>query len=232
MPEIELVLLAFRCVALLWRLREHYSGRVRFSKKSIQSIDFLHKFAQLLIWCPYMENLVDIKDFARYIGLSMISKGISVSPLKLQKILYYEQAWHMVFFGRENQLFAEAPQAWVNGPVYPEIYREYKSSVPGMCDLMKEVHFGINDRKDLLPTIESLSSTMNLSEERIGLIDSVIMLYGSKTQNQLILVTHSERPWCEAREGLLPYQASDKEISLDTMYAYYKERRERRTRKA
>lgn len=33
----------------------------------------------------------------------------------------------MVFFGREHtSLFADVPQAWVNGPVYPTIYALYK----------------------------------------------------------------------------------------------------------
>ena len=71
---------------------------------------------------------VDTKDYAAYVGITMLMKGLTVSPLKLQKILYYEQSWHMVSFGRENTLFSVAPQAWVNGPVYPEIYREYKDN--------------------------------------------------------------------------------------------------------
>lgn len=41
-------------------------------------------------------NNVDIKDYAAYVGITMLMKGLTVSPLKLQKILYYEQAWHMV----------------------------------------------------------------------------------------------------------------------------------------
>lgn len=160
----------------------------------------------------------------------MISKGISVSPLKLQKILYYEQAWHMVFFGRNNQLFDAAPQAWVNGPVYPVIYHEYKDKVSGMCEHLKEQHFGVDNQNDILSSIQSLSEAMRLSKEQTDLIDSVIMLYGTKTQNQLILVTHSELPWCEKREGLLPFEASEREISLDTMYNYYKARRDRHPR--
>ena len=52
---------------------------------------------------------VDIKDYTTYIGITMLMKGLTVSPLKLQKILYYEQAWHMVGFGRENTLFEDAP---------------------------------------------------------------------------------------------------------------------------
>ena len=179
-----------------------------------------------------MDKVLNINEFARYVGLSMISKGFSISPLKLQKILYYEQAWFMVFFGRENQLFDCAPEAWVNGPVYPEIYHQYKSCVPGMCDLLNETHFGVASKEGIIPAIEELSKKLDLSEEQIKLIDSVMMLYGSKTQNQLILVTHSEQPWCEARENLLPFQPSDNPISLDTMYQYYKARHDRRAQKA
>lgn len=170
---------------------------------------------------------IDIKTFTKYIGLSMISKGISVSPLKLQKLLYYQQAWHMVFFGRENCLFDTAPQAWVNGPVYPEIFHVYKDKVSNMCDHLDIQHFGISEGVDLNDIIQRLALELALSENQIGLIDSVIQIYGTKTQNQLILSTHSELPWSEAREGLKPFEKSERVISLDTMYSYYKERYDR-----
>ena len=44
-------------------------------------------------------------------------------------------------------------------------------------------------------------------------------------------LTHAEQPWVEAREGLAPYQRSEKEISLDTMHAYYKARHDRNRQK-
>ncbi len=168
-------------------------------------------------------NLVDIKDYAVFVGLSILTKGLTVSPLKLQKILYYEQAWHMVSFGRENQLFPTAPQAWVNGPVYPEIYQIYKDKVPGMCDHLRFEHF-LQENETASEKESMLMERMGLTMEEVKLSEQVIMLYGSRTQNQLILLTHSEKPWSEMREGLMPYDYSDKEISLDTMYAYYRER--------
>ena len=73
------------------------------------------------------ERIFDIKKVARYIALSLLTKQMTVSPLKLQKLLYYAQAWSMVFFGRQRQLFADVPQAWVNGPVYPTIYNMWKN---------------------------------------------------------------------------------------------------------
>lgn len=174
---------------------------------------------------------VDIKDYAAYIGITMLQKGLTVSPLKLQKILYYEQAWHMVFFDRENQLFDCAPQAWVNGPVYPVIYDVYKSMVKGMCDHLKMENF-LKDGEDECKKVEELLERMALTKDEIGLTESVVMLYGSKTQNQLILMTHSEKPWSEKREGLKPYEYSQREISLDTMHDYYKERYDRNRGKA
>jgi len=169
---------------------------------------------------------VDIKDYATYIGITMLMKGVTVSPLKLQKILYYEQAWYMVCFGRENTLFENAPEAWVNGPVYPKIFHIYKGKVPGMCEHLRYEDFDTDEEKAQKRAIE-LKESMQLNKEEIDLTEQVIMLYGTKTQNQLILLTHSEKPWSEKREGLMPYEYSNELISLDTMYNYYKERYDR-----
>lgn len=174
---------------------------------------------------------VDIRDYTIYLGLSMLEKGLSISPLKLQKILYYQQAWHLVYFGKDNPLFKDLPHAWVNGPVYPVIYHEYKDKVPGMCDHLKITDFIVPDI-DVTSEINRLIHKMGLIHDEVELTERVIMLYGSKTQNQLIFLTHSEKPWSEQREGLSPYDYSDKEIALDTIYNYYKERYDRnRTKK-
>lgn len=175
-------------------------------------------------------KVVNIKDYAVYLGLSMLSKGLSVSPLKLQKLLYYQQSWHMVYFGPENTLFTEEPHAWVNGPVYPAIYYEYKDKVPGMCDHLRLSDF-VPEDTDTMQKMKELVNEMGLTADEVELSERVIMLYGSKTQNQLILLTHSEKPWSEQREGMAPYEYSDKPISLDTMYHYYKERYDRNRKK-
>ena len=164
----------------------------------------------------------DIQLIAEYIGLSLLSKGFSVSPLKLQKILYYVQSWYMVFFGRRHTLFAEVPQAWVNGPVYPCVYYKYRDRVPGMCDYLSLADFTTDE--NLEEALEKVSRALDFTADEQELIESVITLYGAKTQNELILYTHAEQPWAEQREGLAPYQRSDRELSLDTMYAYYKAR--------
>lgn len=109
--------------------------------------------------------LVDIKDMAIYTRISLILKGLKATPLKLRKILYYEQAWFMVFFGRENTLFADVPQAWVNGPIYPNIFHEYKDKVANMCDSLNESHF---TKENIDIALEKLASNMNFNKDTLN----------------------------------------------------------------
>lgn len=175
-----------------------------------------------------MVNNVDIQDMARYIGLSSVTKGLSISPLKLQKLLYYVQSWFMVFYGLENTLFKDVPQAWVNGPVYPGVYKVYKSKASNMCDHLDSSAFV---EGDALVGFNAITYKIGLNDDQLEFIESVIMLYGKQSQNQLIWLTHSERPWAETRNGLAPYERSEKEIPLQLMFEYYTERHNRNRHK-
>lgn len=168
-----------------------------------------------------------IQEIAKYIGLTCIIKGLSISPLKLQKLLYYVQAWYMVFYGKENAPFEDKPQAWVNGPVYPEIYVTYKDKTANMCDHLKASDFCEGE-----PWVAMSELTGMLEGLDFELLESIILLYGSKSQNDMIFLTHSERPWVEARKDLRPFDRSTQELSLDTMYEYYKARHDRNRNKS
>lgn len=167
-----------------------------------------------------------ISDIAKYTGLNMLEKGLSISPLKLQKLLYYEQAWYMVFFNK-NMLFKDVPEAWVNGPVYRDIWYEYKEKVPSMFDSLQRKDF-IKEDEPIENAIKQLASSMELTTTEIEFLDSVFNTYGTKSQDQLVFLTHSEIPWAEKREGLLPFEHSDRKISLVSMFNYYNDRLQRR----
>jgi uncharacterized phage-associated protein len=47
-----------------------------------------------------------------------------ISNLKLQKLLYYAQGVHLAL--HDVALFPEEIQAWMHGPVVPEVYQKYK----------------------------------------------------------------------------------------------------------
>ena len=63
-------------------------------------------------------------DLAHIITHYINQKGDNISPKKLQKLLYYVEAWNLVYF--KNALIDEDFEAWVHGPVLPSIYHQLK----------------------------------------------------------------------------------------------------------
>ena len=53
-------------------------------------------------------------------------KDYGISNLKLQKILYFVQAYFLLKKDDHSPCFAEKIEAWDFGPVVPEAYREYE----------------------------------------------------------------------------------------------------------
>lgn len=163
----------------------------------------------------------DIQDVATYCGLVLLKEGMTVTPLKLQKILYYVQAWMMVFYGKQL-LFDEPPQAWVNGPVYPSVYSRFKGT--GRYNLLKKEDF-VSDGK-LTDVINEYAAKLQLSEKQFAVLNRLLLIYGAKTQDQLVFMTHCEDPWSNARKDLQPFENSENIIAFEDMYSYYKERYE------
>lgn len=121
-----------------------------------------------------------------------------MTTMKLQKLLYYCQAWSLVW--DEEPLFYEAIEAWANGPVVREVFEEHRNM------------FNI-DRASGDPS--------RLSSKQIETIDGVLSFYGEKNSQWLSDLTHMEDPWRNARVGLAPGERSNKIISHAAMMEYY-----------
>jgi uncharacterized phage-associated protein len=134
-------------------------------------------------------------DVAAYI----IEKRGEMSAMKLQKLVYYSQAWNLVW--EDRQPFPDKIQAWANGPVVPSLYREH--------------------RGDFKVRSWAGGDAAKLSDRQRGSIDAVLGFYGSKTAQYLSELTHAERPWREAREGLPPGARSAREITPAAMAEFY-----------
>src|SRR5687767_401361 len=65
-------------------------------------------------------GMVSAHDVAAYI---LMEHG-PLSAMKLQKLVYYSQAWSLVWDDR--QLFREPVEAWANGPVVRELYERHR----------------------------------------------------------------------------------------------------------
>jgi uncharacterized phage-associated protein len=119
--------------------------------------------------------------------------------MKLQKLLYYCQAWSLVW--DEGPLFKERIEAWANGPVVREIYDHHK----GMYSVSSW----------------NKGNVKALSAEQKDTIDQVLKVYGDKPSHWLSALTHSEDPWKIARKGLDDGERGNREITHASMMEYY-----------
>lgn len=141
---------------------------------------------------------VSVFDVASYI-LKQLRH--SCSTMKLHKLLYYCQAWSLVWDDRP--LFTQKIEAWANGPVIRTLFNFHK----GMYEISAQ---------DL-----SIGDDRNLSQEQRDTVDAVLESYGGKNAQWLINQTHIEKPWREARKGLAPDERGTNEISIESMSDYY-----------
>lgn len=117
----------------------------------------------------------DVKDIAKkIIAKTDTEHGDTISNLKLQKMLYYMQGFHLAFFG--TPLFEEEIKAWQYGPVVPSVYEEYKRYESKAIDLPEG------------PVIE-------LTEEEEAVFDNVYDEYNQFSAVALMKMTHEESPW-------------------------------------
>jgi len=127
-----------------------------------------------------------------------------VTPLALQKLLYYSQGFYKTFY--DQFLFKDECEAWVHGPVYKDIYFKYRD-------------FGYNPLEDEMLEFEDI----NLTEAEEELLDSIIDNFGCYSAKTLARMTHLERPWRLTRKNLKPEQKSNEIISKDLIAKYFKD---------
>lgn len=139
---------------------------------------------------------MSVFDVAAYI---LAAKG-EMTAMKLQKLCYYSQAWSLVW--DERPLFDERIEAWANGPVCPDLYNHHR----GAFTVAPGSFAGNPD---------------SLQQDSKETIDAVIRFYGDKSASWLSDLTHTERPWLDARGDLAPGVRSNSVISCAAMGEFY-----------
>jgi uncharacterized phage-associated protein len=139
--------------------------------------------------------MANAHDVAAYI---LASRG-EMTTMKLQKLVYYSQAWHLAWDG--EPIFPERIEAWRNGPVVPELYQAHKG------------RFVVSEWPEGDPA--------RLTDSQRETIDEVLGGYADFTPAQLSWLTHREEPWKQARSGLDPHERGGKAIDLQLMQEFY-----------
>ena len=134
-------------------------------------------------------------DVAAYI----LSRQGRMTAMKLQKLVYYSQAWSVVW--DERPLFGETIEAWANGPVVRDLYEVHRGS-------FEVAEWPRGDARRLT------------SGER-ATVDTVLDFYGGRSAQWLSDLTHREQPWLAARRGLPDGERGSREITLSSLEEYY-----------
>lgn len=125
-------------------------------------------------------------------------RGIEITNLKLQKLLYYAQAWNLVFAG--EPLFHDSIEAWVHGPVVPSVFRKFRGY------RWSKIDCAVSPSED---------------SRIIAHLNSVLDAYGSIQATRLESLTHREEPWKAARGDRPIDEPCNAVIDTDVMKKYY-----------
>ena len=152
-----------------------------------------------------MENLFSVSEKMLRVIAYVFEKLEEVTPLMLQKLLYFIQGIYLALYGRP--VFPEDCRAWIHGPVYPEVY-----------DLFRDFKYNpIDDARFALlhGTAEALSD----DEKRVtDLVLDTFGMYGGKVLEK---ITHNEEPWKEARKGYGDSIPSNGLLPKERIRSYY-----------
>lgn len=134
------------------------------------------------------------------VAVYVLEKCGRMTAMKLQKLVYYSQAWNLAWDG--VPIFREGIQAWANGPVVHSLYAQHKG------------------RFEIRPG-EIKGNKRALTDDELETIDAVIDFYGKYSSHELSDLAHREAPWQNARAGLAPGQRGNNTISKEEMQEFY-----------
>ena len=142
-----------------------------------------------------------VLDVCQYVIDYSNEKEYGISNLKLQKILYFIQAYFLIS-QHSRCCFDDRIEAWDFGPVVPKAYRKYKQ-------------FGSSD----IPTImdfEKTDSNGCIADADKKLIKTVIDKFADYSATDLVGLTHNQSPWIDA---YIPHM--NREITPEAIKEYF-----------
>lgn len=131
-----------------------------------------------------------------FLRLSQPELGDTISNLKIQKLVYYAQGFHIALY--EKPLFEENIVNWEHGPVVEELYHEYKKFENGPI---------------IIDGLDEKDFSLIFNTDQIDLIVEVNEIYGQFSAWKLRNMTHEEKPWLETQRNEV--------ISHTLLYEYF-----------
>lgn len=150
-----------------------------------------------------MDTMYKVLDIAKMLikteDFETASGGDNMTNFRLQKMLYYEQGYHLARYG--TPLFRAGMIATVHGPIVPSVFDHYKS-------------YGYNP----LPVEDC--SHVNMTREEEELFDKVYDAYCGYSTLGLANMCRKESPIVKA------LRSESNEVALDDLESFFKRKLE------
>lgn len=151
-----------------------------------------------------------VLDICYYIIMYSNNKDYGVSNLKLQKLLYFIQAWFLITV--DKPCFYEKLEAYDFGSIVLEAYKEFgcygSMNIPSVKRCFEDGNwklYSICYVKDLIRT------------EDKKLINQVVDKFAEYSATDLLTLIHNQKPWSDAY-----YFSSDNTITNEALLVYFK----------
>jgi uncharacterized phage-associated protein len=168
------------------------------AQDKITDVAFRKCMAAIEQFKSFTENSSKIEFVTQY----LINQMEEVTPMALQKLLYFSQSFFSVL--NNYSMFEDDCQAWIHGPVYPDVYKKY-------CKYgFEPIETSIFNRPET-----------KLSFKELEVFDQVVKNFGRFSGKILERITHIEDPWINARGNLLPTDRSTNIISKESIVNYF-----------
>lgn len=140
---------------------------------------------------------------AHDVAAAILARTGSITRMKLQKLVYYSQAWQLVF--HHAPLFEDRIEAWAEGPV---------------TRVLNDAHHGLYNVAKW-----PQGRPENLTSEEIHTVDWVVAKYSHFSAEALSRMSHMDSPWRVAR-GIVPDGGrSTEEIPREQIRSFYSRQR-------
>jgi len=142
-------------------------------------------------------DVMDIADW--FINRVDREAGEAITHLKLQKLLYFAQAWYLANTG--DALFEDEFQAWAHGPVARAVYDRFI--------------------EQKWAPIEAVENNPDMPARTERFLEAIYDKYGQYGAKKLERLTHEHAPWKDTRGDLPPEARCEKVIQKSAMRDFY-----------
>lgn len=159
----------------------------------------------------------DALDVSRYVINYSNQRDYGISNLKLQKVLYFIQAYFLTNTEEGTPCFLQKIEAWDFGPVIPDVYREYRQYGSANIPMMTSFVYFSDD--DVWNTERRFFDSSCISDNDKKMIDDVVDKFSDYSATDLVTLTHKQAPW---REAYVAHR--NNEITTKAIKEYFSER--------